>query len=47
MMHYLWQKKPKLNYSSDVFDIVQFGSSVMENSNPSDIDITVIFNKFG
>ncbi|MBS3163273.1 hypothetical protein J4427_01135 [Candidatus Woesearchaeota archaeon] len=45
MMHYLWQKKPKLNYSSDVFDIVQFGSSVMENSNPSDIDITVIFNK--
>jgi len=45
MMHYLWQKKLKLNYSQDVFDIIQFGSSVMENSNPNDIDIAVIFNK--
>ncbi len=37
------QKKHKLNYSLDVFDIVQFGSSVLDNSNPSDIDIAVIF----
>ena len=45
MMHYLWQEKPKLNYSPDVFDIIQFGSSIMENSSPNDIDIAIIFNK--
>ena len=44
-MQNLLQKKQKLNYSKDVFDIVQFGSSIMENSNPNDIDIAVIFNK--
>ncbi|MBN2422174.1 hypothetical protein JXB41_03015 [Candidatus Woesearchaeota archaeon] len=43
MMQKLWQKKLKLNYSKDIFDIVQFGSSVMENSSPNDIDIAVIF----
>src|SRR3989344_6298940 len=41
----LWQKKLKLNYSEDVLDIVQFGSSVLDNSNPNDIDIAVIFKK--
>lgn len=45
MMQKLWQKKPKLNYSNDVIDIVQFGSSVLEGSSPNDIDIAVIFNK--
>ncbi len=45
MMQKLWQKKPKLSYSKDVFDIVQFGSSVMEESNPNDIDVAVIFQK--
>lgn len=45
MMQKLWLKKLKLNYSKDVFDIVQFGSSVMENSSPNDIDIAVIFQK--
>ncbi len=45
MMQNLWQKKPKLNYSKDVFDIVQFGSSIFEDSKPNDIDIAVIFNK--
>jgi len=44
-MQKLWQKKLKLTYSKDVFDIVQFGSSVMEGSNPADIDIAIIFNK--
>jgi len=44
-MQKLWQKKPKLNYRRDVFDIVQFGSSVMENRKPNDIDIAVIFQK--
>ncbi len=41
----LWQKKLRLNYSKDVFDIVQFGSSVIEGKEPRDIDICVIFNK--
>ena len=43
MMQKLWLKKPKLNYKSDVLDIVQFGSSVKENNNPNDIDLAVIF----
>jgi predicted nucleotidyltransferase len=37
------QKKPELSYSSNVLDIVQFGSSIFESSKPSDIDIAVIF----
>ena len=37
------QKKLELNYSSDVLDIVQFGSSVFEGSKPNDIDFAVIF----
>ncbi len=41
----LWQKKPKLSYSRDVFDIVQFGSSIIEGKTPNDIDIAIIFNK--
>ena len=44
MMQKLWLKKLKLNYK-DVFDIVQFGSSVIENTSPEDVDIAVIFNK--
>ncbi len=45
MMQNLWQKKLKLHYSSDVLDIVQFGSSVVEGTEPRDIDVAVIFNK--
>lgn len=51
MMLKLWQKKPKLNYSKDVLDIVQYGSSVVETFEAlrslelHDIDIAVIFNK--
>ncbi len=41
----LWQKKLKLNYSKDILDIVQFGSSILEGSIPNDIDIAVIFQK--
>jgi len=44
-MQNLWQKKLKLNYSKDVFDIVQFGSSVMEGELPNDVDIAVIFHQ--
>jgi predicted nucleotidyltransferase len=33
----------KLNYSSDVIDIVQFGSSVIDEKVPRDIDVAVIF----
>ena len=44
MMHKLWLKKLKLSYEQ-VSDIVQFGSSVMENGSPNDIDIAVVFNK--
>lgn len=44
-MQNLWQRKLKLNYSKEVFDIVQFGSSLFENSKPNDIDIAVIFMK--
>ena len=44
-MQNLWQKKLKLKYSKDVFDIVQFGSSLFENSKLNDVDIGVIFNK--
>lgn len=43
MMQKLWQIKPKLTYSKDVIDIVQFGSSIQENEEPNDIDIAVIF----
>ena len=44
-MHKLWLKKLKLSYSENVLDIVQYGSSVMEESQANDIDIAVIFNK--
>mgnify|MGYP001607984364 CR=1 FL=1 len=44
-MHKLWQKKQTLKYSKDVLDIVQFGSSVVEETEPNDIDIAVIFQK--
>ncbi len=44
-MQKLWLEKLKLNYSPNVIDIVQFGSSIFENSNPNDIDIGIIFNK--
>ena len=37
------QKKPELNYRSDVLDIVQFGSSIFEDLKPNDIDVAVIF----
>jgi len=43
MMQKFWLKKLKLDYSKDVLDIVQFGSSVMEGASPNDIDIVVIF----
>ena len=45
MTHKLWPKKLKLNYSKDVIDIVQYGSSVIEGTIPNDIDIAVIYNK--
>lgn len=44
-MQKLWQKKQKLNYSKNIFDIVQFGSSVLEDDSPNDLDIAVIFYK--
>ena len=46
-MQKLWQTKLKLNYNTEVIDIVQFGSSVKEDPklNPNDLDIAVIFNK--
>ena len=45
MTYKLWQKKLKLNYSKDVLNIVQFGSSTIEGVSPNDIDIAVIFQK--
>ncbi|MAG45801.1 MAG: hypothetical protein CMH63_03455 [Nanoarchaeota archaeon] len=45
MIHNLWQKKPKLTYSKETQDIIQFGSSVMENTIPNDIDIAILFQK--
>jgi hypothetical protein len=45
MTQNLWQKKPKLSYTKDVFDIVQFGSSIEIGKNPNDLDIAVIYNK--
>ncbi|MEK6847695.1 MAG: hypothetical protein AABX50_01055 [Nanoarchaeota archaeon] len=44
-MYKLWLRKPKLDYSKDVIDVVQYGSSVIEGNSPNDIDIAVIFNK--
>lgn len=44
MIQKLWLKKPKLKYNKDILDIVQFGSSI-NNENPNDVDIAVIFNK--
>ncbi len=38
-------KKQKLDYSGEVVDIVQFGSSVLADAKPNDIDIAVIFQK--
>ncbi|MDD5650829.1 MAG: hypothetical protein PHF86_10520 [Candidatus Nanoarchaeia archaeon] len=43
MIQNLWQEKLKLNYNQDIFDIIQFGSSVIENNKPNDIDIAIIF----
>lgn len=45
MIHKLWQEKLELNYSDKLFDIVQFGSSVIEDKKFNDIDIAVIFEK--
>ncbi len=47
MMQKLWQKNLKLNYSKNVIDIVQFGSSIFElnNEKENDIDIAIIFEK--
>ncbi|MFH1801954.1 MAG: hypothetical protein ABH864_00720 [archaeon] len=45
MMQKVWQKKPKLNFSKEVYDIVQFGSSILEEKEPNDIDIAVVYNK--
>jgi len=45
MMQKLWLKKPTINYSKDVLDILQFGSSMEEGKTPNDLDIAVIFNK--
>lgn len=45
MTQKLWQKKQKLNYRKEVIDIVQYGSSVIENKKPNDIDIAVIYSK--
>jgi predicted nucleotidyltransferase len=39
------QKKLELNYSKNVLDIVQFGSSIVAGKLPNDIDIAVIFQK--
>ena len=44
-MYKLWLKKLKLNYSKNVVDIVQYGSSVIEGNTPNDIDVAVLFNK--
>ncbi len=45
MTQKLWQKKLKLNYNQEIIDIVQFSSSIFEDSQPNDIDIAVIFKK--
>ncbi len=45
MTYRLWLKKLKLNYSKDIIDIVQFGSSVILGVIPKDVDIAVIFQK--
>lgn len=44
-MQNLLREKLKLSFSKEVIDIVQFGSSVLAESNPNDIDIAVIFKK--
>jgi hypothetical protein len=44
-MQNLLQKKLKLTYSENVFDIVWFGSSIFLDSEAKDLDIAVIFNK--
>ncbi len=45
MTQKLWLKKLKPDYSSDVVDIVQFGSSIFEDSDPNDVDMGIIFDK--
>ena len=42
-MYKLWQKKLISKYPESVIDIVQFGSSVLAETEPNDIDIAIIF----
>ena len=43
MMPTILPKKLNLKYDQKVIDIIQFGSSILEGSNPNDIDIAVIY----
>ena len=45
MMQENLPKRLNLSYSKDVFDIVQFGSSVLVGIAPNDFDVAVIFFK--
>jgi len=45
MMQKKSQKKLKLTCSKNIIDIVQFGSSVVEESNPNDIDVAIIYKE--
>jgi len=39
----LWKKNLELSYDDTIIDIVQFGSSVKEGTEPNDIDLVVLF----
>ena len=45
MTQNLWQKKLKLSYNENVIDIIQYGSSVIEEKTPRDADIAVLYQK--
>ena len=44
-MQKVWLKGVKLNYSKNVIDIVQYGSSVIDGKEVRDVDVAVIFNR--
>jgi hypothetical protein len=44
-MQNLLQKRLKLNYSENIFDIVWFGSSTFLDAEAKDLDLVVIFQK--
>ena len=44
-MQKIWLKNVKLNCSKNIIDVVQYGSSVIDEKEVRDVDVAVIFDK--